>query len=183
MSADQEKALDNLRETFVEIQLKAKQLGIDIAANISPELQAMAKWSAMILEDFIMITKEILKLAPVKDLFTNGAASFATVGDLLNAVAGKGLDVADITKQSARMGGAYEDLHRQFGAFVPEAGRAIFAGAPGGAKVTIDKHDTYVIHDAHDPAKVKDVIERHWDEVMANKTVDGFDRQLNNGGY
>lgn len=61
------------------------------------------------------------------------------------------------------------------------------AGAVGGGRepvsVHIDKHDTYIIQEAHDPNKVKEVIEKHWDETLGKKTLDGFDQQHGNGGY
>lgn len=51
-----------------------------------------------------------------------------------------------------------------------------------GRTVVIDKHDTYHI-ETNDPEAMKKEIEKHWDETFQKKTIDGFDRQLNNGGY
>lgn len=182
MSEDQEASLDKLRQTFVEIQLKAMQLGIDLASNISPELESMAKWTAMILEDFILIAKEILHFAPIKALMNIGGASLSSVGDLLNAVAGKGLDVNDLNEQGKKIGSAYSDLHNLFGPlFFPESEAQLKSYPP--TQVSIDKHDTYVIQEANNPEKIKQVLEQHWDDTLRQKTVDGFDRQHNNGGY
>lgn len=181
MSAEQQKSLDDLRQAFVEIELKAKQIGIDIAAGIAPELASVAKWTSRVLEDFILIGKEVLKFEPVKQILNIGGAAFSTVGDLLDVVAGKGLDLDDINKQNKRITGSASALYHDFFGAPPVSAGAEAATRP--STVNIDKHDTYNIHDAHDPAKVKAVIEEHWDETMRKKTVDGFDRQLNNGGY
>jgi hypothetical protein len=176
MSADQERRLDELRQTFVDIELKAKQLGIDIASSVAPELETMAKWTAKILEDLIQIVGYVLKLAPVKNILNIGGASLNTVGDLLDVVAGKGLNVEDIYKQSARMGAGVAELHREFGAFVPEAATGLFAG--GGKTVTIHQNPTYNIHGANDPHRVAAAIREHHEDMQ-----DVADQQINQVGH
>lgn len=154
MSKEQEAQFDHLRQTMVEIELRTKQIGVNIGAWLSPAVQK--------------------------------------VFDVLNFVASAEL----------KGGGAWIDAwHRAMAAEEREKkggrpfefresvlGQIIYGVQPPASPmrsnyVTVDKHDTYVIQDAHNPEKVKEVIERHWDETLQKKTVDGFDRQLNNGGY
>ncbi len=181
MSAGQERNLDHLRETLVEIELKARQIGIDIGSSISPELEAWAKWTTKIVEDMISIVTWVLKLQPVKNALTIGGASLNTVGDLLDVVAGKKLDVNDIYRQSERMGGAFADLHREFGWLVPPA-PGLFAGGGASKTVSIDNHPTYHIHEAHNPAKIREVIDKDFSELVSKHIVDPSDQQRGSAG-
>lgn len=183
MSAGQEKSLDRLRETLVEIELKTKQIGINLSADFAPGLAEAAKFTYRIFQDFVLIGQEVAKIGKflgIGDLFSIIGAGYKTSADLLDVVAGKGLNVADVEKQSAAIGAALLDLKDKWGP-VTLGAEHLFAAPP--STVTVHKQDTYHIHDAADPKKVVDVIDRHWDDLMRRKTIDGFDRQNGNGGF
>lgn len=174
MSVDQEKKFDHLRETMVEIELRTRQIGTNIAAWISPAVQK------------------------IFDIFNTVAGEELKGGSAWMDAIKRSQDSMDRAKKEGRpfefkdsvLGQIIFGVDRGVGKnYVPQftdpsqLGVRDYVTARTPPQVNIEKHDTYNIYDANDPQKVKEVIERHWDETLQKKTVDGFDRQLNNGGY
>jgi hypothetical protein len=178
MSADQEKRLDELRQTFVEIELKAKQIGIDLAAGLAPILTSWIGWMKDIVREFEALYRNPLVQGLVRPALDIGKASLSTWGDLLNVFAGRGLDVADITRQRDILSGAGLRLLGNFYTLPPDP-----RVAEAARSVHIDKHDTIHIHDAHNPEKIAEVLGNRFEESLGVKVLDGFDQQHNNGGY
>lgn len=174
MSPEQEKQFDRLRQVFVEIHLLAKQIGNDIGAWVSGPIARVLEMLEVPLRGIPEWEKKGWKAWG--DAFERAREADAKAKKL-----GKGgLDFEDSVLGQLIFGvqskGTTPDL--RLDALAP---LALPTPAAAG-NTTIHKSDTYHIQ-TNDPEAVKTVIERHWDEVLGRKTVDGADRQLNNGGY
>jgi hypothetical protein len=174
MTPEQEKQFDRLRQTFVEIHLLAKQIGNDIGAWVSGPI-------ARVLEMLEVPLRGIPEWEKKGWKAWGDAFERAREADAKAKTLGKGgLDFEDSVLGQLIFGvqskGTTPDL--RLDALAP---LALPTPAAAG-NTTIHKSDTYHIQ-TNDPEAVKTVIERHWDEVLGRKTVDGADRQLNNGGY
>ncbi len=174
MSAEQEKSFDRLRQVFVEIHLLAKQIGIDIGAWVSGPI-------ARVLEMLEVPLKAVPEWEKKGWKAWGDAFDRAREADTKAKSLGKsGLDFEDSVLGQLIFGvqskGTSPELRLDS---IPPLG--VPAAAAAGQTV-INKNDVYNIH-TNDPEAVKAVIERHWDDVLGRKTVDGADRQLNNGGY
>ena len=170
MTKAQEDAFDGMRAGLVRIHLIAQDIGRDIGA-----------W-------FAEMDKHTGTIKTVETFFRGFRDSLEGKNDAFK--------VPEDQHRGVFGGRAFEDslVYKLFFSHTPDLpqGQASLFGvepsippllARAPTQITIDKHDTFVTHDAHDPEKIKDVIERQWDETLKQKTVDGFDRQLNNGGY
>lgn len=171
MTKEQEAAFDGMRQGLVRIHLLAQDIGRDIGS-----------W-------FAELDKHTGALKTIETIFRGMRGVLEGKNDLFK--------VPEDQHRGLGGGRAFQDslFYKLFFSAQPDTHPgpwdrllspetpATAGSASGPTQVTIDKHDTYVIHDAHDPAKIKEVIERSWDETLSKKTVDGFDRQLNNGGY
>lgn len=175
MSSAQEKQLDRLRQKFVEIELKAQQIGIDIAAWAAPG----------IVRFFEVVDRMFTVLRATADFERTGFKAWADA-----------YSSADAARLRGEKGGrpmAFDETVLGQILFGKPTGtpvdnlalsdRSFLGLGGGGVTVRIDKHDAFHIHDAHDPAKIRDVIERDWDDLLRRRTVDAFDQQNNNGGY
>lgn len=171
MTAAQEAAFDRMREHMVRIHLVAQDIGRDIGSWVADLDRATGALQAV--EKFFRGFRDVLE--GKSDLFQVPQDRHRGLGG------GRAFEDSLIYKLffAAQPGVKPGPLERLIAPEPPAAA----AGTSGPTQVNIDKHDTYVIHDAHDPKKVQEVIERSWDETLQKKTVDGFDRQLNNGGY
>lgn len=170
MTAAQEQAFDAMRGSLVRIHLIAQDIGRDIGG-----------WVA--------------KLAEASGAMKGTEGFFS---GLRSALEGDKFSVPEDKHRGIGGTRAFVDswIYKMFFAYTgPTTPSALDRGLsdqlipPGVSagtvpvQVSIDKHDTYIIHDAHDPKKVQEVIERTWDDTLKKKTVDGFDRQQGNGGY
>lgn len=166
MTSQQEADFDRLRQKFVEIKLEAHDIGLAIAGWITP---AITK-SLGAVEDIFRLIHDLA--GPIQDPKALAKSRGHSGIDFADSVLGQ-MILTPAAPRTAEKQTIFERL------LLPE----IPAAAGAGARVTVDKHDTYIIHDAHDPTKVRAVIEQSWDDVLGRKTIDGFDRQNGNGGY
>lgn len=171
MTGAQEESFNALRQNFVTIQLIAKDIAMDIAAWVANIDKASGSLRAV--EGFFRGFRDVLEgknaMFKLPALEPGQAESSRRFDQSL-------LYKLFFAEQPTPNPNA---LSRMLGV-EPSIPAAV------GGKTTVvhvDKHDTYNIHDAHDPDKVKGVIEQHWDDILGRKTIDGFDRQNNNGGY
>lgn len=179
MSAAQEEQFNLLRQNIVEIELKSKQIGINIGAWVSPEL---TKWLIWVQE----VAKEISGLFQSKGvqslagpLGRQASAQYNIVGDLLNLLAGRGLDVADLGKNYRKFTGASDELG--LGLFSSLSALALPQIPPmlerPAVNVTVNKNDVYHIHDATDPQKVGRVVDEKnqaWTNWFDQQIVGAF---------
>lgn len=177
MTLGQEQSFDRMRQLFVQIELVTKDIGLDIVAWVV-KLEPIA--------NALKTTLETLK--EMRAFLEGGAANLAhnitTDFNKNMAVqkAGGNVTFKDsilykyFLAPTALAAAKYEarQMYPDFD-FSKRGG--------GGTVVHVDKHDTYHIHDAHDPRKITDIMERSWDEILGRRTVDGFDRQNLNGGF
>lgn len=172
LSKDQLAQFDHLRQTFVEIELRTRQIGQNIASWVSPVVQKFF--------DFVNFVAE----SQLKGGAAWGAAfDRARAADKASRAAGRGgLDFKDSVLGQIIFG---VDKGQRYTPQLPGVGPSAAAAteARGAGSVVIDKHDTYQIYEATDTAKVRQVIEQSWDDTLRRKTLDGFDRQQGNGGY
>ncbi len=171
MTAAQQGSFDEMRQGFVRIHLVAQDIGRDIGAWVADLDRATGSLKA------------------VETIFRG----------IRSAVEGKteALKVPEDQHRGLGGGRAFEDslMYKLFFEPHPEAPQsplekllglrepAAPAAAGAGTTVHIDKHDNYVISSPANPKTIEDIIEKSWDDLMVRKTVDGFDRQTNNGGY
>jgi hypothetical protein len=183
MGKAQEDAFDRARQQMVDIGLVAKDITLDIGAWTA-STSAFVRSLGFILDTMKEIRKflegnsDFFKLSP-EAMARQKADSDAHVAFFRSLFNPNPRDLSGREQLE-------ELFPRLFGnsygsALPPEPAGGFGRSAP--AVVTIDKHDTYQIHGAHDPEKVKAVIEKHWDETLSKKTIDGFDQQNGNGGY
>lgn len=179
MNEDQEKSFDSMRQHFVNIGLIAKDIGIDIGAWVANIDKATGSMRA--LESFFRSIRNVLEKG-----FTVSPETEAKSKEISdrNMAFFRALFNPNPSDRTGRQ--QLEDWFPKL--FGNAVGPALSPEPVGGfrqapAQVNVDKHDTYIIHDAHNPEKVKEVMERHWDETLQKKTIDGFDRQNGNGGY
>lgn len=178
MTAAQEASFDAMRSHFVAIHLIAQDIGRDIGSWVADLDKATGALKTT--EGFFKGIRDVLEgKFKIPERTESQKAADKREQEIFQSIFNP-----NPTDRTAREQLA-DFLPRLFGnagpALAPEPAGGFRAAAP--TTVTIDKHDTYHIHDAHDPEKVKAVIEQHWDDTMKKKTIDGFDRQNNNGGY
>ncbi len=176
MTASQEESFDRMRGHMVRIHLVAQDIGRDIGSWVADLDRATGALTAV--EKFMRGVRDVME--------GTGGLFKAPPLEAGQKPEDRRFDQSLIYKllfAPAPGPVAPTPLDRLIDSLTAPAGGPAAAARAPGATVTIDKHDTYVIHDAHDPKKVQEVIERHWDDTLKKKTVDGFDRQLNNGGY
>lgn len=172
MTAGQEAELDGMYQRMKRIELVAKDIAIDIAAWVASINKASGA-----LDVILTVFKGARDIVEGKnDLFK--APPLEPGQNPLDRRFDQSLMYKLFFAPNPNAGPT--PIDRLMGA---EANVPAVAGAGAASNITIDKHDTYIIHDAHNPEAVKGVIERHWDDLMSRKTVDGFDRQNGNSGY
>lgn len=177
MSAEQQGQFDRLRQTFVEIELLAKQIGIDIGAWISGPLAKVLGLLEIPLRELPAWEKKGWQA-------WGDAFDRAQAADARAKAAGKsGLDFKDSVLGQLIFGveprGVTPNLQMDAASLIAPSAAGV---GPSGPRVLIDKHDVYHIQ-TNDPNAMKAAIEEHWDQTLQKKTIDGFDRQLGNGGY
>ncbi len=177
MTGDQEKKLDALRQQFVQIELVAKDIAIDIAAFASPTLKGFFSVELAALKEIRawMETKQTPATDPrgwrMKQV-DQEQADF--MRKLFNP------NPKDLTGRQQ-----LEEMFPRFFGGGPVTPGLDLTDRPGGREGVAPTavHNTYHIHDAHDPHKILETMDRHWDEMLQRKTLDGADQQTNNGGY
>lgn len=171
MSGGQEKQFDHLRETMVEIELRTRQIGINIGAWVSPAVQKIF---------------DILNTAAGLELKGGGAwaDAFKRAHEGLDKSKkeGKPFEFKDSVLGQI-IYGVEKPGGQPYEAQLKDLGMPSIPAERAPAQVNIEKHDTINIHEAHDPHKIADIMDQRWDETMGRKVIDGFDRQLNNGGF
>lgn len=172
MTLEQQKSLDEMRSHFINIHLIAKDIGIDIAGWIA-DLDKAGGWLRGVenlfrgLRSVIEGTSELFKVPEDKHRGFSGGRAFKD--SLMYKLFFEPHPEA-----------APSPIEKMLGLGEP----ALTPAAAGHSTVFhVDKHDNYVINDAHNPQTIQGIIEKSWDDILGRKTVDGFDRQMNNGGY
>lgn len=169
MSGDQEKQFDHLRETMVQIELLARQIGINIASWTSPAVQKILD---------VIKSVDVLLLkggAAWSEAFHRAFAAQEQAQKTGKPMEFKESVLGQILYGTEPSGG------KEYRAQLQDLGLPPAPAPAAPTQVNIDKHDVYNIHDATDPQKVKEVIERHWDDTLKTKTINGFDQQLQAG--
>lgn len=177
MTADQEKSFDAMYTRLQQIELVAKDIANDIASWASPAVMRF-------------LDTELKALESIRWFWENSKTNSGDLrGSRTKEVAFENSPIGRLLGPGGEPGAAHQEVADFFARLSGNSPTPLPPEPAGGFRtpvstvVHVDKHDTYNIHDAHDPEKVKGVIEQHWDDILGRKTIDGFDRQNNNGGY
>lgn len=170
MTEAQEKSFDNMRQHMVRIHLIAQDIGRDIGSWIADLDRATGALSKV--EGFFKGIRDVLegklKLPQESDKQKGiDAQERSFVRSIFN------LNPGDISAHDQLAGW----MNRMFGssgvALPPEPAGGFRTAAPD---VTVNYAPTYNIHDATNPAKVKDIIDKDFPEMIKRHVIDQFDQ-------
>lgn len=176
MTGAQEASFDKEYQALKKIELLARDIGFDIVQWISPAVILALEKTEKFFEFMHAMAESPKKTMEASNAAFAKAHPFESRGlpglwDYLGLTdtMGKNIETGAIPSFAGGLLGPTS---------MPGGGGA--AGAPA---VTIDKHDTYIINGARNPEEFKDLLTKHWDDVLKAKTIDGFDRQTGQSGY